>query len=76
MEELRHDNEISNATCLNEFNSDSSMGNSGFTVSNEEFSSKPATVLTALFSDLGLPIEYVPRAIRQARNESGNGIAL
>ena len=42
-------------------------GGGGFTLSREELASKPATVLTALFASLGLPIEFVPRAIRKAR---------
>ena len=42
-------------------------GNTGFALSREELASKPATVLTALFASLGLPIEYVPRAIRKAK---------
>ena len=58
------------AKCLNEFNKTcvgGDGGGAGFALSREELASKPATVLTALFASLGLPIEFVPRAIRKAR---------
>ena len=58
--------EIKNTKCLNEFKT-CVGGNAGFAISLRELASKPATVLTALFASLGLPIEFVPRAIRKAR---------
>ena len=82
MEELRMDDSTgaADSPCLNEYNVEGGAGaagaggNSGFAVSLEELESKPATVLTALFSEFALPIEYVPRAIRRVQQKIGNGV--